>query len=135
MPQLDRREFVGKTALFTLGFSQFSGSLLGVQQLPTKPVTKASRAMKITDLEIREILLPYHDYNATWLFRYQGIETQLRTIYIVKTDIGLEGCGEGGGPAQNKDQFAKYIGTDPFDWVADTENLAINMAIHDLMGK
>jgi hypothetical protein len=77
--------------------------------------------MRITEIQIHEILLPYHDYNATWLFRYQGIETQLRTVYIVKTDVGLEGYGESGGPAQKKDQFAMYVDTNPFDWIADDE--------------
>jgi L-alanine-DL-glutamate epimerase-like enolase superfamily enzyme len=90
--------------------------------------------MRITDIQSYEILPPYHDYNATALFRYHGLGLQLRTIYIVKTDIGLEGYGESGGPLR-EERFEKYIGTDPFDWIADTQNLPINMAVYDLMGK
>jgi L-alanine-DL-glutamate epimerase-like enolase superfamily enzyme len=134
MSFLGRRRFLKSTALCTLslGLPRF---VLGAQSSSTNVASKARQSMKITDIEIHEILLPYHDYNSTWLFRYQGIGTQLRTIYIVKTDLGLEGYGEAGGPAQSREQFAKYLGTDPFDWLADTENLAINMAIYDLMGK
>jgi L-alanine-DL-glutamate epimerase-like enolase superfamily enzyme len=134
MSFLGRRRFLGSTALCTLslGLPRF---VLGAQSSSTNVASKARHSMKITDVEIHEILLPYHDYNSTWLFRYQGIGTQLRTIYIVKTDLGLEGYGEGGGPAQSREQFAKYLDTDPFDWLGDTENLAINMAIYDLMGK
>ena len=135
MLPLNRRHFIRSTAFGTLGLSGFSNSLLGLARFSNQPMSKASRRMRITEIEIHEILLPFHDYNATWLFRYQGIDTQLRTVYIVKTDIGLEGYGESWGPAQKKDQFAMYVGTDPFDWIADPQNLAINMAVYDLMGK
>ncbi|MEE3259964.1 MAG: hypothetical protein VX293_12205, partial [Candidatus Latescibacterota bacterium] len=29
----------------------------------------------------------------------------------------------------------RYLGTDPFDWIGDTEHLCMNMATYDLMGK
>lgn len=47
--------------------------------------------MRITDIERHEILLPFHDFNATTLFRYHGLGIQLRTIYVVKTNNGLSG--------------------------------------------
>jgi L-alanine-DL-glutamate epimerase-like enolase superfamily enzyme len=92
--------------------------------------------MKITEIEIHEVLIPFHDYNATTLFRYQGLNVQLHTVYIVKTDIGLEGYGENEGAARyTREQLETYIGTDPFDWIADAHNLPMNMATYDLMGK
>src|SRR4029434_4301304 len=115
--------FMRSAAFGTLGLSGVSKSLLGRAGFSSQTISKASQPMRITEIEIHEILLPFHDYNATWLFRYQGIETQLRAVYIVKTDIGLEGYGESWVPAQKKDPFAMYVGTDPFDWIADGQNL------------
>ena len=91
--------------------------------------------MKITSVEIHEILAPFHKYHASNLFRYHGLGVQLRTIYVVKTDIGLEGFGESWGPAPKQDAYARYIGTCPFDWIAATADLPMNMALYDLMGK
>jgi L-alanine-DL-glutamate epimerase-like enolase superfamily enzyme len=118
MSALHRRRFLGTAALGAAGL-----------------LAAARRAMRITDLEIHEVLLPYHDYNATALFRYHGLNFQTRAIYILKTDVGLEGYGESYGVAPKKEAFAKYLGTDPFDWLADRENLPINSAVYDLMGK
>ncbi len=60
---------------------------------------------------------------------------QLRTIYIAKTNQGLEGYGEAWGRGWPKDEVTKYVGTCPFDWIDDTKALPINMAMYDLMGK
>lgn len=89
--------------------------------------------MRITEIEVHEVLSPYHDYHAQWLSRYWGLGAQLRTIYILKTDTGLEGYGENWGHRWGK--FREYIGTDPFDWIREERNLPINMAVYDLMGK
>src|SRR5204863_3379726 len=90
--------------------------------------------IKITSVEMHEILAPFHKYHAKNLFRYHGLSIQLRAIYVVKTDAGLEGYGESWGPAPKR-TFDRYIGTSPFDWVAETSDLAMNMAVYDLMGK
>ncbi len=91
--------------------------------------------LKITEIEVHEILPPFHDYNATALFRYNGTGNQLRTIFILKTNTDLEGYGESWGPEPEPGRYDKYIGTSPFDWVNDPGNLPINMAVYDLMGK
>jgi muconate cycloisomerase len=93
------------------------------------------RTLTITDIETHEILLPYDAYHASNLFRYHGLGVQLRTVYVLKTDTGLEGLGESWGPAPPKTAYAKYIGTDPFDWIGSTADLPMNMAMYDLMGK
>ena len=98
-------------------------------------IARARGAMRITAIEPHEILPPYHDYNARTLSRYQGLGTQLRTIYIVKTDTGLEGLGEVWGPGERWGKFEHYIGSDPFDWMASDDSLPMNMAMYDLMGK
>ena len=93
------------------------------------------RTLTITDIETHEILLPYADYHAGNLFRYHGLGVQLRTVYVLKTNTGLEGLGESWGPAPPKGTYAKYIGTDPFDWMGSPADIAMNMAVYDLMGK
>jgi L-alanine-DL-glutamate epimerase-like enolase superfamily enzyme len=59
----------------------------------------------------------------------------MRTVYVVKTNLGLEGYGESHGPAPEADLLAEYIGTDPFDWIAEPKYLWIGSAMYDLMGK
>ncbi len=93
------------------------------------------RPPKIVDIERREFLIPYGDYNAQILFRYHGVKLQTRTVYIMKTDTGLEGLGESWGPGPDEKQFLRFLGTSPFDWVNDEEDLPMNMAVYDLMGK
>ena len=92
--------------------------------------------MNITEIEVHPILPPFQDFNAKQIYRYHGREIQRRTIFVVKTDTGLEGYGENwGGPPDVDALRATYLGTDPFDWVNDMANLPMNMAIYDLMGK
>jgi glucarate dehydratase len=95
----------------------------------------ARNGPKITDIEIHEILPPYHDYHAKTLFRYHGLGVQLRTIYVVKTDSELEGLGESWGLAPKRETLKGYIGTSPFDWLGSRQDLAMNMALYDIMGR
>lgn len=133
MSFVDRRRFLvtgaGGLASLTYPWWLHAGWDLSVRS------KMAREALKITNIEIHEICPPYHDYNARWLFRYHGLGVQLRTIYIVKTNSGLEGIGESWGPRPKNDPSAQYLGTSAFDWMADTKNLSINMAVYDLMGK
>ena len=100
---------------------------------PVSLLSAVRGIMKIIDIEEHEIVPPFQDYNALELFRYHGLSIQTRIIYVVKTDIGLEGYGESG--LAPKGRFKDYIGTDPFDWLGDKKNLPMNMAMYDLMGK
>ena len=122
-PMIHRRRLL-KTAALGAGLAPFHLSLL----------SEARARMKIVEIEEHEVVAPYHDYNAEALFRYHGLSLQRRIIYVVKTDTGLEGYGESGGPLR-KGRFKDYLGSDPFDWMADIGNLPMNMAVYDLMGK
>ena len=97
---------------------------------------KARDKLKITGIERYEIYLPYHDFNATNLFRYHGYRIQANTVLLVKTNLGLVGAGQSWSVYDLTDkQREKYIGTSPFDWLAARSDLPLNMAMYDLMGK
>ena len=62
--------------------------------------------MKVVEIEVHEITPEYHDWIAYPLNHYYG-PTQ-RTVYLVHTDNGLLGLGEGGGapePQETLDHF------------------------------
>lgn len=119
-----RRQFLQTTGLAIAGLATFPDSLLA----------KLGSQMKITEIETHKIIIPFQDYNAEQLFRYHGHQLQARKIFIVKTEGGLEGYGESG-PDWDEKQFQRYVGTSPFDWLADNDNLPMNMPMYDLMGK
>ena len=48
--------------------------------------------MKVTEIEVHQIMLEYQDFLAYQLNHYYG--PTKRTIYIAHTDSGLEGLGE-----------------------------------------
>lgn len=90
----------------------------------------------ITDVEVHIIQPPFQDFNAAAIARYHGKVFQHRTVFVLKTDHGLEGIGESVGAVDNDDALReKYIGTSPFDWVNAETDLALNSALYDLMGK
>ena len=106
-------------------------------QPPIRRVHARSRqGLRITDIERHVVRLPVNDFNAKALYHSLGPKIMTRTIFVVKTEGGLEGYGESLGsswPPQG--DIEKYIGTSPFDWIGDRLNLPINMACYDLMGK
>ena len=88
--------------------------------------------MKITEIEVHEVMLEYQDFLAYQLNHYYG--PTKRTVYIVHTDTGLEGLGESSG-AEPPEVIEQYIGTNPFDWIGDETSLGLGTAMYDLMGK
>jgi len=88
--------------------------------------------MKITDIEVHEITPEYEDWIAYQLNHYYGPVG--RTVYVVHTDTGLVGLGEGDRTA-SADVIDKYMGTNPFDWVGDETSLGLGTAMYDLMGQ
>ncbi len=91
--------------------------------------------MRITEIESFLIYIPYQEFNAQLLARYHGRAIQARTILVVRCDSGLEGCGESWGNLDAGPLRERYLGTDPFDWLNAEADLAMNMALYDLMGK
>ena len=67
--------------------------------------------MRITSIECHPITLEFHDWLADGLLHFHGSSGLKRCVFIVHTDVGLEGVGEGGFVPE--DVREKYIGTDP----------------------
>jgi L-alanine-DL-glutamate epimerase-like enolase superfamily enzyme len=91
--------------------------------------------MKITEVEVHQTNLRYQDYNAKMISRYHGRTFLDRRVFVVRTDNGIEGIGEGSSPDTEERLREKYVGTSPYDWLGDETDLAMNMATYDLMGK
>ena len=88
--------------------------------------------MKVTEIEVHEVVLEYQNFLAYQLNHYYG--PTKRVVYIVHTDTGLEGLGESG-RAEPSEVIEEYIGTNPFDWIGDEMSLGLGTAMYDLMGK
>lgn len=84
----------------------------------------------ITDIEEHEIHPSYLDFLHYELNHYYGPTN--RKVYVVHTDKGFYGLGEGN---EKPDVLEQYIGTSPFDWVGDETSIAMTKANYDLMGK
>ena len=88
--------------------------------------------MQVTQIEVHEIALAYHDWIAYPLNHYYGPAS--RTIYIAHTDDGRIGLGESGSP-EPQEIIDQYIGSNPFDWIGDETSLGLGTAMYDLMGQ
>ena len=86
--------------------------------------------MKVTEIEVHEIGLPYHDWIAYELGHYYG--PTRRMVCIAHTDTGEIGLGEG---RVTEEEIERYVGSNPFDWIGDDTSLALGTAMYDLMGK
>ena len=126
--RLSRRRFLTTSA------GTFGG-LLAVSSNPAYAAKKTADSVfgniRITNIETHDIAIDYDDWIAYQLNHYYGPTT--RTVYIVHTDSGLTGLGEG--QKQSEEVIEKYIGTSPFDWVGDETSLPLGTAMYDLMGK
>ena len=88
--------------------------------------------MQVTQIEVHEIALAYHDWIAYPLNHYYGPAG--RTVYIAHTDDGRIGLGESGG-TEPQETIDQYIGSNPFDWIGDETSLGLGTAMYDLMGQ
>ena len=88
--------------------------------------------MKVTEIEVHRITLPYMDWISYQLNHYYGPIS--RTIYVAHTDDGLVGLGESHN-TEPREAIDGYIGTNPFDHLGDEVSLGLGTAMYDLMGK
>jgi L-alanine-DL-glutamate epimerase-like enolase superfamily enzyme len=129
-PSVSRRDFLQASA----GASAFGGLLASTAEsayAAKKTADSVFGDIRITEIETHDITLEYHDWIAYQLNHYYG--PRGRTVYIVHTNKGITGLGEGQKEAE--DTVEKYVGTSPFDWVGDETSLPLGTAMYDLMGK
>ncbi len=88
--------------------------------------------MKVTEIEVHEIGLEYHDWIAYQLNHYHDMGR--RTVYVAHTDDGRVGLGEGGSTA-SQEIIDQYKDSNPFDWMGDQTSLGLGTAMYDLMGQ
>ncbi len=88
--------------------------------------------MKICEIELHQIQPRYQDFLSYALEHYYG--PSRRTVYVAHTDTGLIGLGEGHEP-ESDEVLARYLGSNPFDWIGDETSLALGTAMYDLMGQ
>ncbi|HTI50566.1 MAG TPA: enolase C-terminal domain-like protein [Planctomycetaceae bacterium] len=124
---LHRRDALTRMAQFGVGALALPRFLRAQEK-----AEKAHAGLAVTDIEVHEISVPYEDWIAYELNHYYG--PTRRTIYVVRTNQGLIGLGEG--HAREPDSvLQKYVGTSPFDWVGDETSLGLGIAMYDLMGQ
>jgi L-alanine-DL-glutamate epimerase-like enolase superfamily enzyme len=111
------------------------GGLLALSAEPTYAAKETADSVfgdiRITDVEVHDITPEYDDWIAYQLNHFYG--PSKRTVYIVRTNKGIVGLGEG--QKEPAGVVQKYIGTSPFDWVGDETSLPLGTAMYDLMGK
>lgn len=124
--RLSRRRFLATTAL-GLTSQAFLPALKAKEQ-----ADKSHGPLKVTDIEVHEVYLPYDEGVSYEMTHHFGPST--RYIYVVKTNSELIGLGESGS-REPDDILQKYIGSNPFDWIGDELSLALGTAMYDLMGQ
>ena len=129
-PSVSRRDFLQAAA----GASAFGGLLASTAEsayAAKKTADSVFGDIRITEIETHDITLEYHDWISYQLNHYYG--PRERTVYVVHTNKGITGLGEGQKEAE--DTVENYVGTSPFDWVGDETSLPLGTAMYDLMGK
>ena len=128
---MNRRRFLATSAGSLVAGAFISNAWKSA--LPAKAKSDAVNGrITIRDIEVHEITEEYEDWIAYQLNHYYG--PVHRTVYVVHTDNGLVGLGEGH-DRESEEVIEKYIGTSPFDWVGDETSLALGTAMYDLMGQ
>ena len=134
MKHVTRRTFCTGLASTLGGLSLTRTTGLSARQ--RRRVRKGQDQLRIQAIKPVTFYAPYRDYNGQTLFRYHGQNIQARTVYRVTTNLGITGYGECWGKnSLTANDLKAYLGTSPFDWIAQRSNLTINMALYDLMGK
>ena len=131
MNSITRRRFLSTSAGSALAggvLGHVCNSVLSAEQKATARHGKIT----VTDIEVHDITVDYHDWIAYKLNHFYG--PSHRTVYVAHTNNGLIGLGESGS-REPQGTIEKYIGTNPFDWIGDETSLGLGTAMYDLMGQ
>ncbi|RKU27156.1 hypothetical protein C6497_12045 [Candidatus Poribacteria bacterium] len=87
--------------------------------------------MKITQIEVIRVRVPYHDgiYD---LMTSRNLY-QIDHVFKVHTDEGIIGIGDGS--FQSEETIQQYIGKNPFDYMNGWAPTPLQQAFYDIMGK
>lgn len=87
--------------------------------------------MKITQIEVIRVRVPYHDgiYD---LMTSRNLY-QIDHVFKVHTDEGIIGIGDGS--FQSDETIQRYIGKNPFDYMNGWAPTPLQQAFYDIMGK
>lgn len=88
--------------------------------------------LRITDIEMHSIEVPYHDWAAYEMNHFYG--PTRRTIIVVRTNSELVGLGEEDEPLAGH-IIDQAVGTNPFDWMGTDISRGLGTAMYDLMGQ
>ena len=93
--------------------------------------------LKITDIETHVICPPLYPPAAGPITRVDGLDERYRTIFVLHTDVELEGLGEHiGAGSMGHEWTERLLGTSPLDWLAHpTLPVGLAAAVYDLVGK
>jgi hypothetical protein len=127
---MDRRRFLAASAGAMVAGTSLASPWQGALAAERKSDATHGR-ITITDIEVHHIKPDDLDWIAYELNHYYG--PRGRTVYVVHTDSGLYGLGEGGPEPQ--EVLDRYLGTSPFDWIGDETSVSLYKAMYDLMGK
>ncbi|MBM3804587.1 MAG: hypothetical protein FJW26_20015 [Acidimicrobiia bacterium] len=125
---------ISRRSLLTGGGAALA--LLASQRVPTlQAMERAAMAysdLKITEIEVHDIRVPYHDWAAYEMNHFYG--PTRRTIYVAHTNIGLTGLAESEDRASDESLKA-FVGINPFHRIANDANGFMDTALYDIMGK
>ena len=85
-----RRDFL---SMSTGAFSGLLAATADSANAAKKTADSVFGSIRVTDIEVHEITVDYHDWIAYQLNHYYGPTT--RTVYIVRTNKGIIGLGDG----------------------------------------
>lgn len=92
--------------------------------------------MKITDIEIIPIAMPLAKRYDNPAGRTRMYDIDQHVVVKIHTDNGLVGYGDyEDRPQIAQSEIAPLIGRNPFDFLHNNFNMAIGMALYDVMGK
>ena len=87
--------------------------------------------MKITQIEVIKVKVPYHDGIYELMTRRNLY--QIDHVYKVHTDAGIIGIGDGS--FQSDETTQRYIGRNPFEFMNGWAPTPLQQAFYDIMGK
>ena len=102
-----RRQFLAATAVGAASCYLPRRRLWSEDPAIEKKIRGARTALRISDIKVHEIVMPYHSYNALNLRRYHGPGIQVRSVFVVSHGVARQAQRDPNGP--HADPASMYI--------------------------